>query len=926
MNAQANVVANSGARRGSTGRGLVLFLVAALGTVAFASQARAQSTVITFDSFPDGTVPEAGTPLSTQYGAWGVFFQPQGFNAPLIEGASNAPAPHSLPFEAMGPSYSVEFDNTSFTVQFDSAAYPSGVTLYGGSDCLNATGSLVALDSGGHVITADPPMVQPMRPLTNNKTSTPFTVSAPSAEIASISFLALGPGETTSSITGCDEAIDDVTLTGSGTPTLPPPPAITVTSPASGNLDYTQTTLTAAGQVSGTNLYQLELDLLPSNEPNAPSPTQVLVLKAANLLPATTGSNLPFSVLMEKAGTLPIGNYTLTATITDVFNQQARASVTLSNFPTQVSTASTGLGPFQFGVTSADCQMAFYQNGAVSYDPTAEFKAIVVPPAVATKWLQVYALAPAILVPTHSLGCTAAAANEYQSSNPQAPQTAWTVQSFQYGAIYSPSSGASVYVPNILNGPMEALAHFPSNPADDIPNEFYYLGWPISDPDWSLDTENPTWLFQRFDQYGMGPVFYNTLEIRGRTPTLYVERVGGDLQELLASQQPATGLPTFPATVTSQSPSIWQQFPCTMAAGATWPTSCDLSGAPQASTVPTATFSGAPFCGDDPSCDNSCPDSCNTFGITSGPEEWVDTSVPPNTNSSTIPIESNSYQGLIRSLDVSGPDIGSHLANHDYPFDHENCAPSDLSEIEGIGESLGLTLYDCTVGWVVDFFSGSSYSCKDDSSSNWDYIPGGYFCRSDWNLHTRPLPSANNWNFLSNAAVSDRMDLEIEFEAAWAGDYFNQFVPVPGDLVTVHGRPIVDCAHCPFKSEIHPLDMITVSRGDVLQFTSGTTLLSFPATDGVIWGNAFLPAFPITQTIQAPPRPSIGAQLAVQHGEQQYFKQQNVQESMNVIDGAVQVTLTGTLTSVTVNQDGEWMYPQSDPAEYVDFWQVSWQP
>ena len=68
-------------------------------------------------------------------------------------------------------------------------------------------------------------------------------------------------------------------------------------------------------------------------------------------------------------------------------------------------------------------------------------------------------------------------------------------------------------------------------------------------------------------------------------------------------------------------------------------------------------------------------------------------------------------------------------------------------------------------------------------------------------------------------------DFEIEFEekATWASDYFNNFLPVPGDLVSVHGRPIVDCAHCPFNGEIHPPIDGRVARGSHLSVRPGTS-------------------------------------------------------------------------------------------------------
>ena len=169
--------------------------------------------------------------------------------------------------------------------------------------------------------------------------------------------------------------------------------------------------------------------------------------------------------------------------------------------------------------------------------------------------------------------------------------------------------------------------------------------------------------------------------------------------------------------------------------------------------------------------------------------------------------------------------------------------------------------------------------------------------------------------------------MEIEFEVAWAADYFKQFAPIPGDLVTVHGRPVVDCAHCPFKAEIHPADMIVASRSFVMAPDQFTPLVDDTrVTDAYIWGNAFLPQqLQIVGPVYAPPRISIDAQLVVQHQENGYSKQTNMQATTQFITGGMQVTMTGPSPGVVVTSDGEWMFPTSNVGEFVDNWQLSWQ-
>jgi hypothetical protein len=78
----------------------------------------------------------------------------------------------------------------------------------------------------------------------------------------------------------------------------------------------------------------------------------------------------------------------------------------------------------------------------------------------------------------------------------------WTTQDFERGRIYVPTGGDAVYVPAILTNAMPFISHTAGSATKpiDIAMDFYEIGWPVSDPDWSLDAENPTWVFQRFDQ------------------------------------------------------------------------------------------------------------------------------------------------------------------------------------------------------------------------------------------------------------------------------------------------------------------------------------------------------------------------------------------------------------------------------------------
>jgi hypothetical protein len=167
-------------------------------------------------------------------------------------------------------------------------------------------------------------------------------------------------------------------------------------------------------------------------------------------------------------------------------------------------------------------------------------------------------------------------------------------------------------------------------------------------------------------------------------------------------------------------------------------------------------------------------------------------------------------------------------------------------------------------------------------------------------------------------------EFELEFEAQFAQAYFNHWTPIQGSLITAHGRPIIDCAHCPFRAEIHPVDMLIVSLSDVpLQ---QPTFVPHRFTTAAVWGNGFLVQNqPITETAYAPPRTTATSRLLVQEHESGYFVQNSlVSASTQLVTGGMQVTLSGSAPSILIGSDNEWLYPENNPATYVDYWQFSW--
>jgi hypothetical protein len=550
--------------------------------------------------------------------------------------------------------------------------------------------------------------------------------------------------------------------------------------------------------------------------------------------------------------------------------------------------------------------MGFYQIGAAAYIGGA---ATLIPAPISDKWL---AVDSPMLWPHHNLGCpiTPALSNTF----------GWTIQRFQNGRIYAPPNREPLWMPKILSDALVTIG-------EDIKN----LGLPVGDPSYDLDADNPTWLFQRFDPNGLGPAYWNTLEVRGRTPVLYIERIGGNPNAVLSpSQATSPSNPTPLPVVTMNTPTIWEQFPCTKLSTDRWPTSCDLTSY---NPHPGSRFDGGSFCGAPahPACDSgqSCSNnSCPTTGIASGPPDWVGRGFLNN--------DLTVYQGLVNQA-------GAHIASIDSPFSHDNCRTT-IGRDAHLASDVSATLVDCGAAVLLGSIFGTA-SCVATTEDDVNHLKNSDFCRSDWSTHTFPLNRPTNWSFLSHANADAVPDFEIEFEADWAVHYFQRFNPRTGDLVTVHGRPIVDCGHCPYNAEIHPLDMMIVERS----FTLYGELGDDPErrfTDVYVWGNGFLPGqlpepgrplLPVSGVAHAPPRTSATARLIVQQHEPGYFRSDNVTGTTELVTGGMKITFSGNtlffgagitpqerIDSLQNAPHGQWHYPFHDYTEYVDNWRLSW--
>jgi hypothetical protein len=897
-----------------------------------------------------------GIAVTTQYSP-AVVFQFNPTNPTQLQSPPASPAPFSGNFVLEGPVDEI----VSGPIVMNFPQPMSLVQLYGGAGCgsrlatltgYNCQGTVCNVVAGPETLSTDPGMVDVL-----------FMVGTNSPEINQAVFDVGG---------NCVGFIDNLTLTGVAAGPPPPPPTIQITSPNGNVGGLVPDALTVNGLYSGTNLYQLQIDLISLNTQSGQPSTQSTILPLQG-----NATNMPFSQLLAQAGAFPFGNFQIVATVTDGANQQAQATVNINHFNSYVSGVDQTYGNFLFGVNDPDCRLGFYQNGAIAQiTPVTDYNgpaAIFIPEPIAQKWLTVNS---PMLWPYQTLGCpTANAATVSQN---------WQIQEFEHGRIYAPPQNPAVWVPDILR---IAMANILRSPHAGVNDELTYVGFPMGDPDFDLDVTAPTWFFQRFSQQNFdpitGPPTWNTLEIRGRnapatsstpatTPMLYVERIGGDQDELADAQADMNGKPTQPPVVGNTTPTVWQEFPCLMGPNDDWPSSCDLSSlTPEAGPGPESYNIISGLCGNNANglqardCDQSATgdacsaNSCNTYAVTppaftqwalgSGGKAWASTA--SYTNLSV-------YQGIIRNYDHTSSNPGSEFSTEDHPLDHLYCNPN-LSTLDELGDAakdlgeLGLGIGEC----LADAASLGLLSLIDSN-----ICPGAAsdltnYCRSDWDLHTRPLPTPGNWNFLSWGNVYvDVVDFEIEFEEAFAqSDYFTNFLPLPGDLVTIHGRQVVDCAHCPYHAEIHPPDFLAVSRSDVhLKPFSNTNDPQYRTTEAYLWANAFLPnpngvIAPVTATVQPPPRISATAILHVFQHEPNYYKLEGGLKAKTtpVADG-LQIQFSGSNpTPLVEEQNGQWIYPGSLPNDpiflvniigepppnppsdltgprFVDYWQIGW--
>jgi len=851
-----------------------LALVLALAAPAIARA----GTTIDFDTRPDGTPTAVNEDLNRQYASLGVTFErgPSSQQATIVDSNASSLAAHSGSRLAEGPGFGQElFGQTQFVISFASAQ--SLVRFYAGSRAC-PTGSVTALGAAGALPPSSGHPVDGPLSFVNAAVGRQFTVSTTSPQIRQIVFQANG--------FGCDNAIDDLYFEGDPPPVpTGPPPTLTIAVPQPGLLDLRGDPVVISGTAQGTNLSEVQFTLTTFDTPTGqPVDTKITL----PLFFDSVAGNYIFGSSTAIPAGLPVGHYRLVGTVTDFYGRTGQATVDFANIPasvTQQEDLHPQMGSFLYAVPDNGCQILIYSSGsALGSYYTGILTPVAMTPAITAKWL---AVKTPMLAGSHTLGCP----GDVDTSAP-----GWRMQEFTRGRIYVPPTGPTLYTTRQFADAAATIGQ--SRPGVRLGPEFNELGWPVSDPEYSLDVDDPTWMFQRFDRSGLGPAYLNTLEIRGRFPTLYVERVGGP-----AAETAFAGL-----TIDDRTPTFWMSTSCTPNGNGMWPGTCVVENL----VPPRAPFGeslsgqdGGPFC---------------QFETAPSAPQWAPTI---DNQARTL------YEGIIKLHDRAGPDPGSHLADSDNPLVHQHCVPAELDLADEVGAQVLPRLIPvipgdvaCTLGGI---FFGNDTCAK--------LVPTVLSaCRSDWNLHTRPTSAFANLMSASN--VSDE-DFEIEFEAEWARPFYSIFVPLPGDLVSVRGRHIIDCGHADYRAEIHPIDsMLVTTSSTTIRPNHGSELMR--STHGFIWANAFFTEGSVSYSVHAPPRPTPRSQLVILRNEPGYFRAQNVAVSTSSVPGGWHIDLGGIIplpiridSKHPLAHENEWTYPDDGElpafAYYQDHWMMFWQ-
>jgi hypothetical protein len=611
-------------------------------------------------------------------------------------------------------------------------------------------------------------------------------------------------------------SIDDLEFDGGAAPPLPTqPPVVQLTQPINGiNIDSPGDIpkIDIAGMVTGDGLL-----------------STVTVTVAYRLPPESTA--LPLTLVLSLTGTgttrqfmlmggmiPPLGPVTVTASAKNIAGLEGTAASTLTNLPLAVRNrfftdgGAAAYGDFQYGLLG--CAMAVYERGAIS---GRNGGAIAIRGDIFTKWLSLRG-------PFNERGWFGCPTNEEGDTIGGARS-----QPFERGRIYARLPGiappGAVYVPAVF---VDAI---------DKRDGDVGVGLPLADPTDSAGAMQ-TWLFQQFSRPNatdLVPLLPSTLEIRGTPPTLWMERQAGTWLH----DQPAILSRTFCRSDVADhefrcdfdkernksGATLWEGFTCSGNLGP-----CSVAEEPQYPPPITA---------------QNHPDFKNKF--CSGT-----TYVPAFRNP---PPEWKAIRGEYDATPVSGAVVSAKMEDLDNGFTHRthnaNCP------YLGLGLAIGSVL--APVPALGSYVLAEEY---------------GLTCGSDFEFFVRPLgPQVVTTPELPSLFGDNNKDnIKSEYEDAYAAEAHNFLgAPAVGDLVHMTGRWIVDCAHEPFKTELHPLFSYARAKTVISETNTFTGLEEplfggKPATRIAIWVNGWYPGGEnnaIEFDIFPPPRPSPTAVLHV---------------------------------------------------------------
>ena len=487
----------------------ILLAFGVLALVLFPRQSVSAQTTLDFENFQPKTVIG---PFRQFYGNHGVLVEPQ-------DGViATTPKPHSG--KNVLSATETEFYAGPFSVVFTSGqthvSFFVGATVADSNAQLTAT--LRVLNENGNQVAA---FGAPRR-LMPNECSTLYDIQAAGPVIRRIEIYTVTT-DAKGNQRDVPAAIDDLTFEGGSPPDFKVP-VVQITNPLSGaQLDLSA--VGVHGTVSGDGLMptvRLTLET-PGPTQGGQLPPVVRIIS----LQHHTGNPDSFSTLLD----LGVGPQRITVEASTVNGLSARAEVDFANLPKLITDRFTagGAGPvgaLNWGAKGKECTLAIYDNGAITTDGQRTYW---VAAPIFRKWNQW------VLAKYNQLNIDSFCPVEEERDAPGTTRA----QTYRGGRIYLSAQPQVnlTYVPAVFAKTIDQLG------GEKV------TGVPVTDP--MASPAAKTWLFQQFARPGQMGVA-STLEIKGDTPTLWVERQGGDLSALKAAGQ----------SLSDHTPTLVQQLQC----------------------------------------------------------------------------------------------------------------------------------------------------------------------------------------------------------------------------------------------------------------------------------------------------------------------------------------------------------------------------